>query len=156
MRQAVIAHRPAASARASRLPPEACAAPPKKYARRWSGRSSALPEPAHGRCRQSRYRAARDRADRAAAPTTSAARRGWIRSNVPPSFDLQARVAVLAGAAFVAEAGDEMVVDHAGRLHEGVDDGWADEFESARSKFLRNLDRDRRRRRHAGGGLELV
>src|SRR5258705_3948699 len=121
MRQAGIAHRPAAFARASRLPPEACAAPPKKYARRWFGRSIARPAPAHGRCRQSRYRAAKDRASRAAVPTTSAARRGWIRPNVPPSFDFRARGAVLAAAPFVAETTDEMVVEHSNRQPEGVD-----------------------------------
>src|SRR5262245_5721775 len=49
-----------------------------------------------------------------------------------------------------------MVVDHAGCLHEGVDDGGADELEAARGKLLRYLDRNRRGCRHARGGLELV
>lgn len=31
---------------------------------------------------------------------------------------------------------DEMVVDHAGRLHEGIDDGRADELEAARGQLL--------------------
>src|ERR1700737_3758476 len=63
---------------------------------------------------------------------------------------------MFSGVALVAEACDQMVVDHAGGLHEGVDDMWADEFESGRHQFLRFLDRERRRSRHAGGGLEMV
>ena len=43
---------------------------------------------------------------------------------------------MLSGASLVAKAGDQMVVDHAGRLHEGVDDGWTDEFESVTGEFL--------------------
>jgi hypothetical protein len=36
----------------------------------------------------------------------------------------------------MAVAGDQMIVDHADRLHEGVDDGRADEFEAARASSL--------------------
>src|ERR1019366_10340283 len=31
---------------------------------------------------------------------------------------------------------DQMIVDHADRLHEGIDDGRPDEFEAVTSKFL--------------------
>src|SRR5260370_21447275 len=157
--RASIGHPRAASARASRLRPKACAAPPKKYARRWSGRSSARPAPGRGRYRRSRRRAARGPGDRAAAPTTSAARRvAGLRPRIifQPSFDFEARDALFSGAGFMAKAGHQMVVDHAGGLHEGIDDGRADEFESARGQFFRYLDRQRRRRRHAGRGLEVI
>ena len=53
-----------------------------------------------------------------------------------PSFGLEAGLAKFAAAVLVAEAGDQMVVDHAGGLHEGVDDGRADEFEAARAELL--------------------
>ncbi len=53
-------------------------------------------------------------------------------------------------------AGHEMVVDHAGGLHESIDNGRADELEAARRQFLRDRDRDRRRGGHALGGLERV
>ena len=53
-------------------------------------------------------------------------------------------------------AGHEMVVDHAGGLHEGVDDGRPDELETARDEFLRHLGRDRRRGGHRRRGLEVV
>src|SRR6185437_11642537 len=56
----------------------------------------------------------------------------------------------------MAETAHQMVIDHAGRLHEGVDDGRADKLEAASSQLLGDLDRDRRRGWHAGGGLELV
>ena len=49
---------------------------------------------------------------------------------------LEAWLAKFAAAVLVAEAGDQMVVDHAGGLHEGVDDGRADEFEAARAELL--------------------
>src|SRR5450631_138452 len=157
--RASIGHRRAGSARASRLRPTACAAPPKKYARRWSGRSSARPAPGHGRHRRFRCPAARGPADRAAAPTTSAARRGAVlrlRTIFQPSFDFEARDALFSGAGLMAKAGHQMVVDHAGGLHEGIDDGRADKLESARRQFFRYLDRQRRRCRHAGGGLEVI
>src|SRR6185437_14155150 len=139
--------------------PKACAAPPKRYARRWSGRSSAPPAPGHGRYRRSRYPAARGPEDRAAGPTASAARRGRrfaARTVFWPSSDFKSGRAMCSGAAVMAETGDEMVVDHAGGLHEGVDDGGANEFEPARRQLLRDPGRQRRRRRHAGGGLEVV
>src|ERR1019366_4638624 len=100
--------------------------------------SSARPAPGHGRCRRFRYRAARGPADRAAVPTASAARpgsRSRFRKSVARSFDFKAGAALLTGAAFVAEAGHQMVVDHAGGLHEGIDDGRPDELETARRKF---------------------
>ena len=40
------------------------------------------------------------------------------------------------GAGFVAMAGDEVIVDHAGRLHEGIDRGGADETEAFRLQPL--------------------
>src|SRR4029078_10218126 len=103
--------------------------------------SAAAPAPAHARGRRSRYRAARGRAGRAAAPTASAARHGWrcqriCLASFVPSFDLEAGLAMLAAAALVAEARDQMVVDHAGGLHEGIDDGRTDEFESARAELF--------------------
>jgi hypothetical protein len=42
-----------------------------------------------------------------------------------------------AAAGLVAEAGDEVIVDHAGRLHEGVHDRRADEAETAPCEVLR-------------------
>src|SRR5450631_2988061 len=158
--RASIRHRSVESARASRLRPTACAAPPKKYARRWSGRSSARPAPGRGRYRRSRCPAARGPADRAAAPTTSAARPGaTFRQRTifsGPSFGFEAGAALFAGAGSMAKAGHQMVIDHAGGLHEGIDDGRADKFESARRQFLGYLGRQWRRCRHAGGGLEVV
>ncbi len=69
-----------AAAAARRSPrPAACAAPPRRYARRRSGRSSARRARARARCPRSRCRAARDRADRAAGPTACAARRAAAR-----------------------------------------------------------------------------
>src|SRR6185503_14258364 len=99
----------------------------------------------------------RGRSGRAAAPTASAARPACRRRRVWwPSFGFEAWDAGLGAAASVTEAGDEMVVDHAGRLHEGIDNGRADEFEASSRKLLGNLDRDRRGGRHAGGGFERV
>src|ERR1700735_2135899 len=133
-------YRRAASARASRLRPAACAAPPRKYARRGSGRSSARRAPGHGRYRRPRCRAARGPADRAAALTASAARRAWTcharEVFCPTSFDLEARAATFSGAGFMTKTGHQVIVDHAGGLHEGVDDGRADEFEAAPGQFL--------------------
>jgi len=37
---------------------------------------------------------------------------------------------MFSGAGFMAKARYQMVVDHAGGLHEGIDDGRADELES--------------------------
>ncbi len=62
----------------------------------------------------------------------------------------------MTGAAFMAKAGDEMIVDHAGRLHEGIDDGGANEFEPARGKLFRHLDRKRGGGGNARGRLELI
>src|SRR5438094_9507946 len=52
------------------------------------------------------------------------------------SFGLEAGLAKFAAALLVTEAGDQMVVDHAGGLHEGIDDGRADELEAARAELL--------------------
>ena len=60
------------------------------------------------------------------------------------------------GAGLVAVAGHEMIVDHADRLHEGIDDGRPDELEAARRKLLRHRLRQRRLRRHLLGGAEAV
>ncbi len=48
----------------------------------------------------------------------------------------EARLAFQACACLVAEAGHEMIVDHAGGLHEGIDNGGPHEFESARLQVL--------------------
>jgi hypothetical protein len=56
----------------------------------------------------------------------------------------------------MAMAGHQMIVDHAGGLHEGIDDGRSDELEAAPGEFFRDLDRQRRGRWHAGGSLEMV
>src|SRR5215470_269642 len=53
-------------------------------------------------------------------------------------------------------AGHQMIVDHADSLHEGVDDGRADELETAAGKFFRNLARYRGFRRHLFGAAEIV
>ena len=41
------------------------------------------------------------------------------------------------------EAVDQMVIDHSGRLHEGINDGRPDKFETATGQFLRHCFRDR-------------
>jgi hypothetical protein len=38
-------------------------------------------------------------------------------------------------------AAEQMVIDHAHGLHEGVNDRWADKFESARGEFFGQFDR---------------
>src|SRR5690348_3202728 len=150
-------YRGAAYGRASRLRPVRCAARPRRYARRWFARSSARRGQARGRCRRSRYRAVRGRSGRAAALTASAARRACRqRRGAAPSFGLETWSARLGATGAVAETGDEMVVDHARRLHEGINNGGADKFETAARQFLGYLDRDRRGGRHARRGLELV
>src|SRR5262245_1433808 len=50
----------------------------------------------------------------------------------------------------------QMVVDHADRLHEGVDDGRPDEFEAARREVLRDPTRQRGFGRHLRGRAEMV
>src|SRR5580704_792265 len=44
---------------------------------------------------------------------------------------------------FMAVAGHEMIVDHADRLHEGIDDGRAAKFEAAPRQFFGHGARDR-------------
>src|SRR5215469_7487453 len=48
----------------------------------------------------------------------------------------------------VAMAADEVIVDDADRLHEGIDDGRSAEFKTALGKFLGYRARDRGLRRH--------
>ncbi len=90
---------------------------------RASGRSSARRAPGRARCRRSRRRAARGRSGRAGGPTACAARRAALRFTTAALAE--------GGAGRVAVAVDEMVVDHADRLHEGVDDRRADEIGAA-------------------------
>src|SRR3954470_3170000 len=157
-RQAACADPRGGSRAASRFRPTAYAARPRRCVRRWFGHSSGRHAPAHARRRQSRCRAGRDRANRAAGPTACAARHetphrvtiSW------PSFGLEARLALRLAAARVTMAVDEMIVDHAGRLHEGIDDRRADEFEAARGQLLGDLHGERRRGRYAHGGLEMI
>src|SRR3954452_8792550 len=131
-------HLRAALARASPLPPTACVAQPRKCARRSSVHSTARLAPGHGQYRRFRYPAERDPGGRAVDPRASAATRGWscAELTVFASFDFEARRAVLRRAEVVAEAGDKVVVDHPGGLHESIDDGRAHELESARRKLL--------------------
>src|SRR6056297_979573 len=56
----------------------------------------------------------------------------------------------------VARAGDEVVVDHSDRLHEGIDDGGAAEFESAFLQIFRNFYGKIGLRRHLREGLPTV
>src|SRR5580658_2972447 len=74
-----------------------------------------------------------------------------------------ARCAVSATAArpeflarLMAVAGDNMIVDHADCLHEGVDDGRPAEFEAALCQFLGDRARGRRLRRHLARGVVVV
>src|SRR5712691_4280645 len=53
-------------------------------------------------------------------------------------------------------AGDEVVVDHADRLHEGVDDRRPAEFEALRFQILRNSLRQRRLSRNLPPALETI
>src|SRR5271170_3618581 len=80
-------------------------------------------------------------------------------SRRPDSMRCQARGFCLALVLFtdflngrMAVAGDEMVVDHANRLHEGVDDGRAAELEAALRQFLGHGARGRRLRRNLTHG----
>src|ERR1700733_6623783 len=56
----------------------------------------------------------------------------------------------------VAVAGHQMVVDHADRLHEGVDDGRAAELEAALRQFLGDGARGRGLVRNLLGGFVVV
>src|SRR5208282_1634344 len=122
------------SAPARRLPtgprPAANAGRPRRSPAPWSGRSSARPAPAHARCRRSRRRPGKDRSGRAAGPTTCAAMPWACRGRS------SRKVAGERPAGLVAAAVDEMVVDHAGRLHEGVDDRRPDEIAAAGAQVL--------------------
>src|SRR4029077_5946728 len=102
---------------------------PRKYVRLWFVRSSARRGRGRGRCPRVRRRAARGRADRAGAPTACAAKlldlRVWIFLRCAACSYAPSKL----GACRVAMACDQMVVDHADCLHEGIDDGRPDEFE---------------------------
>src|ERR1700733_13648011 len=56
----------------------------------------------------------------------------------------------------VSEAGNQMVVHHPGRLHEGIAYGRADEAEAAFGQRLAHLIRKRRRRRHLFAFLPAI
>src|SRR5580693_4105299 len=56
----------------------------------------------------------------------------------------------------MAIAGDQMIVDHADRLHEGVDDGRPAEFEAALRQLLGDRARDRGLRRYLACGLVVI
>src|ERR1700723_3688051 len=56
----------------------------------------------------------------------------------------------------MAIASDQMIVDHADRLHEGVDDGRPAEFEAALQKLLGDCARGCRLCRHLASGLVVV
>src|SRR6202035_5831882 len=56
----------------------------------------------------------------------------------------------------VAMAGDNMIVDHADRLHEGVDDGRPAELETTLRQFLGDRARGRCFRRHLACGFVMV
>ena len=100
----------------------------RKYARPWSVRSTARPAPAHARCPRSRRRAARDRVNRAAVPTACAARRAALLFAGRRLLICACRAS---RTAVMAVAVDQMIVHHADRLHEGIDDGRPDELEAA-------------------------
>src|SRR3984957_12276690 len=56
----------------------------------------------------------------------------------------------------MAVAGDQMIIDHADRLHEGVDDGRPAEFEAALRQLLGDRARGCGLRRHLAGGFVVV
>src|SRR5580692_6974414 len=56
----------------------------------------------------------------------------------------------------MAIAGDQMIVDHADRLHEGVDDGRPAEFEAALRQFFGDRARDGGLRRHLASRFVMV
>ena len=56
----------------------------------------------------------------------------------------------------VAITGDKMVVDHANRLHERVDDGRPNKFETTSNEFFRHFLRHGRFRRYQLGRAEMI
>src|ERR1700722_11633109 len=56
----------------------------------------------------------------------------------------------------VAVAGDDVIIDHADGLHEGVDDGRPTKFEAALREILGHRTRGRRFRRNLACGLEII
>jgi hypothetical protein len=60
----------------------------------------------------------------------------WLQQHFWPSFDFEARRAMVSGAGLVAKARYQVVVDHAGGLHKSVDDGRSDKFEAERCELL--------------------
>src|SRR5262249_54915470 len=136
-------------------------APPSRYAHRWSGRSSAPRAQARARCLRFRRRARTDQAGRAAAPTTCAATRAvravamiCARLRKKGSTASSPFAELLAGRVPVEV--HDVVVYHADRLHEGIDDGRPDELESARQQLLRYLLRYRGLVRHLLGRAEMI
>src|SRR5262249_39228362 len=106
---------------------------------------------------RSRRRAGRGRAGRAVGPRACAARRGTAR-NVSPGSASPAWRSTAAGPGQdrVPGAAHEMIVYHAGGLHEGVDDGRPHELEAAARELLRDLSRQLRLRRGLRGGAEAI
>src|SRR5262245_24214287 len=131
---------------------------PRRCAHPRFARSNGQPAPAHGRCPRSRRRAAKGRAGRACALRACVARRESPRR-------VRRQVAALHASRSttwqrrqgrVPVAADHVVVDHAGGLHEGIDDARPDEFESAPRQLLRHRARNRRFRRHLGCRTETI
>src|ERR1700688_700980 len=56
----------------------------------------------------------------------------------------------------MAIAGDQMIVDHADRLHEGVDDGRPAKLETVLRQFLGDRARDCGLRRHLACGFVVI
>src|SRR4029077_9587432 len=126
----------------------------KRCGRPASARSSARRVQGRAQYHRLRRRAGKGRADRAAVPTTSAAMRAAAPSSLArwstcSSFPSEFRHSC------VAMTGHEMIVDHPDGLHERVDDGGADEFETLSNQFLRYFFRQWSFRRHLLGRAEF-
>src|SRR5690349_2875588 len=122
-----------------------------------SGRSSGRRGQGRGRYPRFRCRAAKDRADRAAGPTASVAKP--VRWPSRPPFLSAVRWSLALAEllhGFVPMALHQMVVDHADRLHEGIDDGRSDELEAVRQELLGDLLRQRSLSRNLFGILVAV
>src|SRR5437870_3382080 len=90
--------------------------------------------------REASAKPARRLGQEGASPRTSRAR--------AQELDPSARRAALGQASAVPEAADEVVIDHADRLHEGVADGRTYESEAARPEGFRHRPALRRLRRN--------
>src|SRR5262249_41456497 len=147
----------AARASARSFRPAANAGRRTRCARPRSARSSGQRARARARCRRSRRRAGKGRADRACARTACVAKRGMPRTLLAVAALPASRSAARQrGQRRVAMAAHHMVVDHARRLHEGIDDARADELEATPRELLGHRSRDRRFRRHLRGGAEAI